>query len=119
MTVNTPKDPIDGVTEWTNEETGIKYRYIGGAWRAVSSKAAQDVADALGQLDLQKVLDNGNQADKGATFGGKVEVEPGENANQAIVYEQYKELQDSIVNLQQRLKSSVLYLMKVVTTTAN
>ena len=47
MTVNTPKDPIDGVTEWTNEETGIKYRYIGGAWRAVSSKAAQDVADAL------------------------------------------------------------------------
>ena len=65
MTVNTPKDPIDGVTEWTNEETGIKYRYVGGAWRAVSSKAAQDVADALGQLDLEKVLDNGNIADKG------------------------------------------------------
>ena len=64
MTVNTPKDPIDGVTEWTNEETGIKYQYIGGAWRAVSSKAAQDVADALGQLDLEKVLDNGNIADK-------------------------------------------------------
>ena len=72
MTVNTPKDPIDGVTEWTNEETGIKYRYIGGAWRAVSSKAAQDVADALGQLDLQKVLDNGNVADTGATFGDAV-----------------------------------------------
>ena len=64
MTVNTPKDPIDGVTEWTNEETGIKYRYISGAWRAVSSKAAQDVADALGQLDLEKVLDNGNISDK-------------------------------------------------------
>ena len=75
MTVNTPKDPIDGVTEWTNEETGIKYQYIGGAWRAVSSKAAQDVADALGQLDLQKVLDNGNQADKGANFGGDVNIE--------------------------------------------
>ena len=27
MTVNTPKDPIDGVTEWINEETGIKYRH--------------------------------------------------------------------------------------------
>ena len=64
MTVNTPKDPIEGVTEWTNEETGIKYRYVGGAWRAVSSKAAQDVADALGQLDLEKVLTNGNVADK-------------------------------------------------------
>ena len=75
MTVNTPKDPIDGVTEWTNEETGIKYRYIGGAWRAVSSKAAQDVADALGQIDLQKVLDNGNQADKGASFGDDVNIE--------------------------------------------
>ena len=78
MTVNTPKDPIDGVTEWTNEETGIKYRYIGGAWRAVSSKAAQDVADALGQLDLQKVLDNGNIADKGAEFGGTVKVKAGD-----------------------------------------
>jgi hypothetical protein len=74
MTVNTPKDPIDGVTEWTNEETGIKYRYVGGAWRAVSSKAAQDVADALGQLDLQKVLDNGNVADKGASFGDDVDI---------------------------------------------
>ena len=30
MTVNTQTDPIDGVTEWTNEETGIKTGYIGG-----------------------------------------------------------------------------------------
>ena len=178
MTVNTPKDPIDGVTEWTNEETGIKYRYVDGAWRAVSSKAAQDVADALGQLDLQTVTENGNSTNQGIevknsrlkTYGevyfqsdgskpvtldsgssylpmvhlksysntttteedetdtsarkdvlkinargeaelfGHLKTQPGENTNQVIVYEQYKELQDSIVSLQQEIEKLSLVL---------
>ena len=118
MTVNTPKDPIDGVTEWTNEETGIKYRYIGGAWRAVSSKAAQDVADALGQLDLQKVLDNGNVADKGAVFAQPVSVgfdefDPQEShavsfgyydEGQAEQNESIGDLQGSVIILQQEIE---------------
>ena len=178
MTVNTPKDPIDGVTEWTNEETGIKYRYVGGAWRAVSSKAAQDVADALSQLDLQRVTENGNSTNQGIeiknsrlkTYGevylqnngdtpvtldsgssykpmlhlksysntttteedetdtfarkdvlkisargeaelfGHLKAEPGENTNQVIVYDQYKELQDSVISLQQEIEKLSLVL---------
>ena len=47
MTVNTPKDPIDGVTEWTNEDTGVKYQFISGAWRAVGSKAVEDLLSQI------------------------------------------------------------------------
>ena len=178
MTVNTPKDPIDGVTEWTNEETGIKYRYVDGAWRAVSSKAAQDVADAITGIDLQRVTENGNSTNQGIevknsrlkTYGevyfqsdgskpvtldsgssylpmvhlksysntttteegeadtfarkdvlkisargeaelfGHLKTQPGENSNQVIVYDQYKELQDSIVSLQQEIEKLSLVL---------
>ena len=47
MTANTPPKPhIEGM-EWTNTETGIKYQYINGAWRTVSSELAEDVADAI------------------------------------------------------------------------
>ena len=45
-------------------ETGIKYQFSGGAWRAVSSEASEEVAEAIDNLDLQKVLDTGNVADK-------------------------------------------------------
>ena len=45
-------------------ETGIKYQFAGGAWRAVSSEASEEVAEAIDNIDLQKVLDNGNVADK-------------------------------------------------------
>ena len=34
------------------------------AWRAVSSEASEEVAEAINNIDLQKVLDNGNVADK-------------------------------------------------------
>lgn len=47
MTVNTPTDPIDGVTEWTNEDTGVKYQFISGAWRAVGSKAVEDLLSQI------------------------------------------------------------------------
>ena len=64
MAANTPELPHNEGDTFTNEETGIKYEFINGAWRAVSSKAAEDVADALGQIDLERVLTNGNVADK-------------------------------------------------------
>ena len=72
MAANTPELPHNEGDTFTNNETGIKYEFINGAWRAISSKAAEDIADALVQLDLQKVLDNGNVADTGATFGDAV-----------------------------------------------
>ena len=65
MAANTPALPHNEGDTFTNDDTGIKYQFINGAWRAVSSKAAEDVADALGQIDLEKVLNNGNIADKG------------------------------------------------------
>ena len=88
MTANTPPKPHTEGMEWTNEETGIKYQFSGGAWRAVSSSASEEVAEAIDNLDLQKVLDTGNVADKGATFGGKVIVEPGTEGNEAVTYNQ-------------------------------
>ena len=39
-------------------ETGIKYQFTNGAWRAVSSEASEEVAEAIDNIDLQKVLDN-------------------------------------------------------------
>ena len=75
MAANTPPLPHDEGDTFTNEETGVKYQFIGGAWRAVSSKAAEDVADALGAIDLDRVLDNGNTSDKGAEFGDNVTVD--------------------------------------------
>jgi hypothetical protein len=88
MTANTPPKPHTEGMEWTNEETGIKYQFSGGAWRAVSSSASEEVAEAIDNLDLQKVLDTGNVADKGATFGGKVIVEPGTTGNEAVTHSQ-------------------------------
>ena len=66
MTVaaNTPPLPHNEGDTFTNAETGIKYQFIGGAWRAVSSKAAEDIADAIGTIDLERVLDNGNVSDQ-------------------------------------------------------
>ena len=64
MAANTPPLPHNEGDIFTNDETGIKYEFINGAWRAVSSKAAEDIADALGQIDLERVLTNGNVADK-------------------------------------------------------
>ena len=58
MTANTPPKPHTEGMVWTNEETGIKYQFAGGAWRAVSSAASEEVAEAIDNLDLQKVLDN-------------------------------------------------------------
>jgi hypothetical protein len=65
MTANTPPKPHTEGMEWTNTETGIKYMFANGGWRAVSSEASEEVADAISKLDLQTVLDNGNVADKG------------------------------------------------------
>ena len=56
MTANTPPKPHTEGMEWTNEETGIKYQFSGGAWRAVSSSASEEVAEAIDNLDLQKPL---------------------------------------------------------------
>ena len=64
MTANTPPKPHTEGMEWTNTETGIKYQFTSGAWRAVSSSASEEVAEAIDNLDLQKVLDKGNAADK-------------------------------------------------------
>jgi hypothetical protein len=88
MSANTPPKPHTEGMVFTNDETGIKYQFSGGAWRAVSSSASEEVAEAIDNLDLQKVLDTGNVADKGATFGGKVIVEPGTEGNEAVTYSQ-------------------------------
>ena len=88
MTANAPPKPHTEGMEWTNTETGIKYQFASGAWRAVSSAASEEVAEAIDNLDLQKVLDTGNVADKGAEFGGKVIVEPGTEGNEAVTYNQ-------------------------------
>ena len=88
MSANTPPKPHTEGMVFTNDETGIKYQFSGGAWRAVSSSASEEVAEAIDNLDLQKVLDKGNVADKGATFGGKVIVEPGTEGNEAVTYSQ-------------------------------
>ena len=88
MSANTPPKPHREGMVFTNEETGIKYQFSDGAWRAVSSSASEEVVEAIDNLDLQKVLDTGNVADKGATFGGKVIVEPGTEGNEAVTYSQ-------------------------------
>ena len=41
---------------------------------------------------------------------GHLKTEPGENSNQVIVYDQYKELQDSIVSLQQEIEKLSLVI---------
>ena len=64
MTANTPPKPHTEGMEWTNTETGIKYQFAGGGWRAVSSEASEEVAEAIDNINLQKVLDNSNVADK-------------------------------------------------------
>ena len=64
MAANTPPKPHTEGMEWTNTETGIKYQFFGGAWRAVSSAASEEVAEAIDNIDLEKVLGNGNIADK-------------------------------------------------------
>ena len=64
MSANTPPKPHTEGMVFTNDETGIKYQFSGGAWRAVSSSASEEVVDAISKLDLQTVLDNGNVADK-------------------------------------------------------
>ena len=91
MTANTPPKPHTEGMEWTNAETGIKYMFTNGGWRAVSSEASEDVADAIDGLDLQTVLDNGNVADKGAEFGGKVKVQPGTEDNEVVTFGQLAE----------------------------
>ena len=178
MAANTPELPHNEGDTFTNDETGIKYQFINGAWRAVSSQAAEDVADALNTIDLQRVTENGNSTNQGIevknsrlkTYGevyfqsdgsvpltidsgssympmvhlksyaktataeegeadafarkdvlkisargeaelfGHLKAEPGENTNQVIVYDQYKELQDSIVSLQQEIEKLSLVL---------
>ena len=64
MSANTPPKPHREGMVFTNDETGIKYQFSGGAWRAVSSSASEEVAEAIDNIDLEKVLGNGNIADK-------------------------------------------------------
>jgi hypothetical protein len=64
MTANTPPKPHAEGDRFTNTETGITYEFKSGAWRAVSSEAADAVVDAISELDLEKVLTAGNVADK-------------------------------------------------------
>ena len=99
MTANTPPKPHTEGMEWTNTETGIKYQFSGGAWRAISSEASEEVAEAIDNLDLQKVLNNGNVADKGATFSGKVIVEPGTTGNEVVTFGQLVTLEEEIEQL--------------------
>ena len=47
MAANTPPLPHNEGDTFTNEETGIKYQFSGGAWRAVSSAASEEVAEAI------------------------------------------------------------------------
>ena len=71
----------------------------------------EDETDTFARKDVLKINARGE-----AELFGHLKTQPGENTNQVIVYDQYKELQDNIVSLHKKLKSSVLCLMKVVTT---
>ena len=99
MSANTPPKPHTEGMEFTNDETGIKYQFSGGAWRAVSSSASEEVAEAIDNLDLQKVLDKGNVADKGAEFGGKVTVDPGTQDNEVVTYGQLATVAEELEQL--------------------
>ena len=99
MSANTPPKPHTEGMVFTNDETGIKYQFSGGAWRAVSSSASEEVAEAIDNLDLQKVLDKGNVADKGAEFGGKVKVDPGTEGNEAVTYGQLSIVEEELEQL--------------------
>ena len=61
--------------------------------------------DAFARKDVLKINARGE-----AELFGHLKAEPGENTNQVIVYEQYKELQDSIVSLQQEIEKLSLVL---------
>ena len=50
-----------------------------------------------------------NKAGEAELFG-QLRAEPGENTNQVIVYDQYKELQDSVISLQQEIEKLSLVL---------
>ena len=63
MTANTPPKPHTEGMEWTNTETGIKYMFTNGGWRAISSEASEEVAEAIDNIDLQKVCNNGYVTD--------------------------------------------------------
>ena len=65
MAANTPELPHNEGDTFTNDDTGVKYQFINGAWRAVGSKAADDVVDALNTIDLQRVTENGNSTNQG------------------------------------------------------
>ena len=99
MTANTPPKPHAEGDKFTNTETGITYEFKSGAWRAVSSEAADAVVDAISELDLEKVLIAGNVATQGAEFGGKVKVLPGTESNEAVTYQQLAELDQEIEDI--------------------
>tara|TARA_B100001559_G_scaffold220488_1_gene185034 strand:- start:403 stop:1866 length:1464 start_codon:yes stop_codon:yes gene_type:complete len=99
MSANTPPKPHTEGMVFTNDETGIKYQFSGGAWRAVSSSASEEVAEAIDNLDLQKVLDTGNVADKGAEFNGKVTVDPGTQDNEVVTYGQLATVAEELEQL--------------------
>ena len=44
MAANTPPLPHEEGDIFTNDETGIKYQFVNGAWRAVSSEASEAVS---------------------------------------------------------------------------
>ena len=119
MTANTPAKPHTEGMEWTNTETGIKYMFTNGGWRAVSSEASEEVADAISRLDLQTVLDNGNVADKGATFDEPISVGFDEfnpleshavtfgyyDEGQGVQNDNISDLQVSVATLQQEIEA--------------
>jgi len=119
MTANTPPKPHTEGMEWTNTETGIKYMFTNGGWRAVSSEASEEVADAIDGLDLQTVLDNGNVADKGAIFDEPVSVGFDEfnpleshavtfgyyDEGQGVQNDNISDLQNSVATLQQEIEA--------------
>mgnify|MGYP001277400606 CR=1 FL=1 len=104
MTANTPPKPHAEGDKFTNTETGITYEFKSGAWRAVSSEAADAVVDAISELNLEKVLVAGNVATQGATFGGKVIVEPGSTGNEVVTASQLAELNQEIEDIRPSLE---------------
>ena len=65
----------------------------------------QTTIDSLGQVTLQEVLDNGDTADKGAEFGGKVIVVAGTEGNEAVTFVQLETVQNDVNAIQDTVDS--------------
>ena len=67
--------------------------------KQATDQLRRDIAAGDFRPDLEQVLKQGNVASTGATFGGRVKVEPGREGHDAVTYEQLAGLEEEIEQL--------------------